>query len=106
MAQLRVSEAAVAAAGRALVQLGPVPPWQRWIVARVTVGASGGDPEARLYRGSPGEANLLGGTYSGRLDTYDPAQPVELLEGQSLVVEWTRATNGSVCTATATGERS
>ncbi len=99
------ASAPVDASGVAVVQLGPVPAWERWEAASVAVAASGGQPEARLYRGAPGVANLLGGTFSGNRDTYDPAQPVSLLEGQSLVIEWTRATPGTVVSATAMGVR-
>jgi hypothetical protein len=101
---LRVTRFAVVdAGGRALVQLGPVPPWRRWSVDRVAVSATAGNPEARLYRGEPAAGNLLGGTHTGALDTYDPARPVELFAGQSLTVEWTGGAPGSTATATATG---
>ncbi len=104
--QLRVSGSAPTdAAGRASVQLGPVPPWQVWTIDRVALSATMGDPEARLYRGAPVPANLLGGTYSGALDTYDPGTPLTLMEGQSLLVEWTRGTPGAICTALATGSK-
>jgi hypothetical protein len=107
MDDLRVTRSAtVDGTGRALVQLGPVPPWRRWSVDRVAVSATSGDPEARLYRGEPATGNLLGGTYTGRLDTYDPARSIELHAGQSLTVEWTGGAPGSTATATATGGRS
>lgn len=100
---LRRSGASSPQAGRAEVQIGPVPPWQAWTIDRVAVAATAGDPEARIYVGSISDATMVAGTYSGRLDAYDAAQPLHLPEGVALFVVWTGAEPGSVCTATATG---
>lgn len=106
MALLRVTRSAtVDAAGRASLELGPVPPWHQWNVERVAVSATAGDPEARLYQGSEGPGNLLGGTYSGKLDSYEAPNPIELHAGGALVVTFTGGAPGSTVTATATGSR-
>jgi hypothetical protein len=103
--QLRETVTVVTGAdGQAEAVIGPVPPWQRWSIDRVAVSATAGDPEARLYRDRPSPGNLLGGTFTGKLDTYESSgAPVVLEESQSLVVVWTGGTPGARCTATATG---
>jgi hypothetical protein len=105
MSQLRESRSRRAVTGVVEVQLGPVPPWSAWSVERVAVSATGGDPEARLYRDTVSEATLLGGTYSGKLDTYNPAAPLALLAGQSLIVVFSGALIGSQVSVSATGQR-
>lgn len=103
---LRVSRSATAGVdGSASLQLGPVPPWDTWTVERVTVSATTGDPVARLYRDTIAAATMLGGTWSGKLDTYDFSSPTELGPGQSLMVEFIYAAIGSTCSATASGTR-
>lgn len=103
---IRVTREAVAdAAGSAVLELGPVPPWQAWRIERVAVTATDGDPEARLYRGPASAPNLLGGTYSGKLDTYEAPNPIELGPGQALTVTFTGGAPGSIMSAAATGER-
>jgi hypothetical protein len=96
--------ATTAANGEAEAVIGPVPPWQRWSIDRVAVSATAGDPEARLFRDRPSPGNLLGGTHTGRLDTYESSGgPIVLEAGQSLAVVWSKGTPGSSCTATAMG---
>lgn len=98
-------QVAANANGEAIVRLGPVPPYQRWTVTRLSVSSQSVDRSAAtVYRGEPFQGNILDSApYSGNSDTTDTVFTFET--GETITVQWTGATVGALCNATLSGER-
>lgn len=99
-------QATVGAAGTAQVELGPVPPFKTWRVARLAVLMSGSalQPEARVYRNAVDDSAFVDGTYSGANDSADYPTPITLGQGEKLIVRWTGASPAAIATARIDGE--
>lgn len=91
--------------GYGTVRLGPGRHGVRWTIRRITVQTSTDTlvPIAKVYRGLPGAAAFVSGTFVGSFDA-DDALNQELDHGEFLTVEWSGGDAGAVATATWTGE--
>lgn len=99
MPTLAAQQSTIAAAGTAQVTLGPVPTFTTWHCDRLTVRASAGTPQARVYRGDPSDVTLVDGTYSGALDTSEYGGTLVMQAGEYLTVAWSGGTVGSSVSA-------
>lgn len=93
------------ASGNGQVRLGPGRPNTRWLIKRISVTTSTNtlEPEAKVYRGSVGDAAFVTGTFTGSSDT-DPGVDEELHPGEQLIVRWTGGDVGATATATWYGD--
>lgn len=106
MAPLRDSaQVALDASGAGQIRLGPGRHGVRWVVRRISVQTSTSTavPEARIYRGSVGDAAFLSGTFVGSMDTDDGLSET-LSHGEYLTVRWTGGDPGATATATWWGD--
>lgn len=100
------SQRAVADAnGKAIVRIGPSRAHERWHITSATVQSTSSTlvPTVRVYRGSETESRLIGGSFTGTLDT--AGSDVMLQSQEDIIFVWENADVGSDCSATVNGER-
>jgi len=97
------------AAGAGQVVLGPVPPWERWSLARLTVRTddhgTGATPSVVAYEGSAEGGRILSASGIGSSNTDDFPTPIDIAAGYFVTVAWSGGNPGSVATAHLFGER-
>lgn len=98
------ADATLDAAGNGTAVL-QVPALETWHLTRVAVSATSNtsEPEARVYIGSVIPSNLLGGTYSGSLDSSDETQDVQ--PGQRIYCVWSGGDPGASATLSVFGTK-
>jgi hypothetical protein len=99
----KAGSAAFNAAGVAEVELGPVPPRQVWLISRMTVSATAGQPTCSVYDGSVSPVNLLDATSTGQQDISDFGQPYMLATNETLIFRWENGEPGAAATARLVG---
>lgn len=98
----RRGETIADASGVAVLQLGAPPLESWWLVGRLVVRTnSAAATEARVYVGEVTPTNQEDATPSGNLDVADYPQGLHVAGGALLIVEWTGATVGATCYASA-----
>ena len=105
---LNMSGQAVAnAGGNATILLGPDTQNETWTVKRVTISNTSlptVQVTAQMYRNYVGPTNFIGGTYAAQSDT-DSSVSQEFRGSENLVVTFTNADVGSLCTVSVFGDR-
>lgn len=88
-----------AAEGRALVQHGPVPQDELWLIDRMVVSSDSiTDTSAGVYVDTVDPGRAIDGTTVGNFDVADLAAPIQLAGGVALVCAWDNAAAGAVGT--------
>lgn len=91
---------AVPASGILDLSFGPVSQG-RWRVQRLVADNDGAAaPSVGVFRNSVTPTNLVDNSGAINRNTADEASPIELQQGESLIVRWTGATAGSISTVT------
>jgi hypothetical protein len=89
------------AGGVALIELPPLPDYERWQLTHMVVGCtSASDSQLRLYLDSVTNAQLRDGSRTGNFDVADWPQGLWIPPGRSLLARWTSCTPGAVATLT------
>lgn len=84
------------------MELGAPPLDSWWLVGRLVVRSnSAAASEARVYVGEVSPTNEEDATPSGNLDSADFPQGLYIAGGALLIVEWSGASAGAVCYASA-----
>lgn len=96
--------ATVAANGTATVTIGPNGV-ETWDVSTIGVQVSTNtlEPIAKVYLNTISPTTFIGGTYTGSNDSSD--QSVTLLQGQTLICQWTTADVGATATLSLYGTK-
>ena len=90
-----------AAGGIATVTLEQLAGDQMWLIDHAVVACTSSTPtEVRWYETTPADVGLLDGTARGNFDVADWPNGLQLIPSQSLVVQWTGASDGAVGTVT------
>lgn len=98
----RTVQATADAGGNATATFPAVALGRQWLVERLVVSTSTGSAsKARCYVDSADPKNLIDGTNAGDFDVNDAHHPMRIAAQAALVVVWTGATVGAVCTARA-----
>lgn len=80
----------------------------RWRITRISVDTGSNaapNPIATVYRGSVQPTNIVDATYTGNQDTAEYPQPIEFVDGESLIVRWTGGNPADVATAVIMGQQ-
>jgi hypothetical protein len=94
------------AAGKATASLQPLRAFENWHVDSVSVFSTSVLVSTfKVYRGSESPSTLIGGTYSGNLNS-DPSFNKDVRNGERLLGVWEGCTPGAVCTMSVTGTKS
>jgi hypothetical protein len=90
--------------GNGQVALGPSLPGTAWYPtgASVIVSSSGSVPTLKLYLGSVGQSNFIGGSYTGNNDTAS-VSAITLYPGQVIIAVWAGGDSGATATVVLTG---
>lgn len=90
--------------GNGTVKLGPSNSFQQWVPsnAACAVSSNNAEPVFVLYNGTPGNANRIGGTYTGSNDNTD-ISGVTLFPGSYLTGVWSGGDPGATATLSIQG---
>lgn len=109
MRSLESKATTLGAAGAGSVVLGPVPAWETWTLARITVRTddhgTGATPSVIAYEGSAEGGRILSASPAGSSNTDDFPTPIDVAAGHYVTVAWSGGNPGSRATAHLFGNR-
>jgi hypothetical protein len=106
--ELHESATAVAnSAGKAIARLQPLRAFEKWFVESVAIQSTSTvkSPTFKIYKGSESPSSLVGGTFTGALNS-DPQFNRPLGNGEVLLGVWENCDVGASCTMTIEGTKS
>lgn len=106
MPQLSESNTAIADAnGKATCQVQPLRAFEQWHITKVSVSSTSSVkvPTVKEYRGSESPSSFIDGSYVGTFNS--SSDPIDLENGERLLLVFEGADVGSSCTVVVTGTK-